>query len=103
MSEVDLLKIISEKRTGIIMFGAGWCHACKMQKPLFDDIAAAYGDDIAVGLVDTDIERNISAKFQIRSLPTIVGIQEGGVVFRREGVTPRRFLENMVVQLKKPQ
>ena len=59
---------------GIVLLDlwASWCGPCKMVAPVLDELAAEYGDSIVIYKVNTEKERELSAAFGIRSIPTII-------------------------------
>lgn len=59
-------------KPAIIDFYASWCGPCKMVAPILEELAAEYGDSIVIYKVNTEKERELSAAFGIRSIPTIV-------------------------------
>ena len=98
----DFKKIIEHNNSGIIMFGAGWCGACKMQKPIINDMADHHKEsDIVIGIVDTDSEQNLSQEFGITALPTTVAIKGREILFKKKGLMARRDLEKVFSELQK--
>lgn len=59
-------------KPAIIDFYASWCGPCKMVAPVLEELAAEYGDSIVIYKVNTEKERELSAAFGIRSIPTII-------------------------------
>lgn len=59
-------------KPAIIDFYASWCGPCKMVAPILEELAAEYGDSIVIYKVNTEEERELSAAFGIRSIPTII-------------------------------
>ncbi len=92
--------VVNNKEPTIMTFSAGWCGACKMQKPLIHDVADAHGESgINITLVDIDVENELSALFSVKSIPTTVVFQNGEQVFKRTGLLARRNLEEIVKNL----
>ena len=102
LDKQDFQKIINENNSAIIMFGAAWCGACKMQKPIINDMADHHKDsDIIIAMVDTDAQNELSSTFQISALPTTIAVVGKNIVFRKKGLIPRRELEQLVKELQK--
>jgi thioredoxin 1 len=102
LTQSDVEKIIDNERTGIIFFGAPWCNACKMQKPLINDMANHHKESrVVIGLVDTDHESELSSMFGITALPTIIALRGKQIVFRKSGIMSRRNLEDVFTELEK--
>ena len=56
-------------------FGATWCGPCKTFKPVMNEVA---GEGHSVQFIDIDRQQDLAAKYNVRSVPTVV-IEEGGV------------------------
>src|ERR1044071_5687795 len=74
---------------GIVLvdFWAEWCGPCKRFAPVF-------------GKVDTDAEAELSERFGIRSIPTLMAIRDGMIVFAEPGALPESVLENVIEQVR---
>ena len=62
----------------IIDFYADWCRPCKMVAPIMDELAQTYKGKVVFYKVNTDMERELSATFQIRSIPAILYVPNEG-------------------------
>ena len=80
----------------IIDFYADWCGPCKMMSPIVDEIAEEVGDRIKVGKINTDENMNLSSKFEIMSIPTILIIKNGNVEKSFIGVTDKETIINEI-------
>lgn len=95
-----LEKIISTKEIAVVVCVTKWCEACRMQKPLIHDLANYYKEeDLVVGMIDIDHEPEVRNSFQVRSIPTILGFNEGKLVFRHSGVMSRGQLQQLTQEL----
>jgi|TARA_B110000977_G_scaffold195551_1_gene274225 thiol-disulfide isomerase/thioredoxin len=56
-------------------FGATWCGPCKTFKPVMNEVA---GEGHSVQFIDIDRQQDLAAKYNVRSVPTVI-IEEGGV------------------------
>ena len=102
LGKQDFENIVINNESAIIMFGAGWCGACKMLKPIINDMAHHYRESVInIGIVDTDQEQELSQIFGISALPTTVVVKGKEVLFKKTGLIARRDLENLFTELEK--
>ncbi len=80
----------------LVDFGAEWCMPCKMLAPTIEELADEYADKIKVGKVDTDSNREISMKFGISAIPTLILFKGGEVAKKFVGLQQKSDLKNAI-------
>ena len=63
----------------LVDFWAEWCGPCKMIAPLLDELAGALAGKIKIAKVNVEESQDLAAKFQIRSIPTLLVFKAGVV------------------------
>ena len=72
----------------LIDFWATWCGPCKMIAPIVEEIAGER-DDIVVGKIDVDQEKELAMQFRITSIPTLILMKNGEVAATMVGYRPK--------------
>jgi thioredoxin 1 len=70
----------------LVDFWAEWCMPCRMLAPTIEKLASDYAGKVKVGKVDTDANRDISMKFGISAIPTVLLFKNGQVVQKFVGL-----------------
>jgi thioredoxin 2 len=69
----------------VVDFWAPWCGPCKMMAPYFVEAAKLLGPRVRLAKVNTEVEQNLAAQFNIRSIPTLALFKGGREVARQAG------------------
>ncbi len=80
----------------VVDFWAEWCGPCKMIGPIVEELAKEYEGKAKIGKVNVDKNSEISMKYGIRSIPTILFLKGGEVVDKQVGLTSKEGLKSKI-------
>jgi|SRR5574344_1490712 thioredoxin 1 len=83
----------------IVDFWAEWCGPCKMMAPVVDELAEAYAGKVNIGKLDVDDNNEISSRYGIRNIPTLLFFKNGQLVDKQVGATQKSALAQKVEAL----
>lgn len=79
-------EVINSETPVLVDFWAEWCMPCRMLAPTIEKIAKEYVGKVKVGKLDTDANRDVSIKYGISAIPTVILFKGGQVVQKFVGL-----------------
>jgi len=92
----NFTNLISGEKPTLVDFHATWCGPCKMQGPILEDLKKKIGDAANIIKIDIDRNRELTDRYRVQSVPTLMIFKEGELLWRASGVHQLPDLETKV-------
>jgi thioredoxin 1 len=86
--------VIKSDKPVLVDFWAEWCGPCRMIAPIIDEISHDFDGKALVVKCDVDNSPNISMKYSIRNIPTVLYFKNGEIADKQVGAVPKNTFVN---------
>ena len=90
-------KVLKSKKPVVVDFWAEWCGPCRVLGPRFAELSEEM-DELEFLKLDVDANQESAAKYQVRSIPTLLVFKDGEVAARIIGALPKDALKEKLQQ-----
>lgn len=89
-------EVLKSDQPVLVDFWAEWCGPCRMMAPAVESIAEDYAGRVKVGKLNVDESPSVTARYQIRGIPTVLVFKGGEVREQFVGATSKDALVKML-------
>jgi thioredoxin 1 len=89
-------EIINKEKPVLVDFFAEWCGPCKMMSSILKEVKEELADTISIIKIDVDKNQSLSAKYQVKGVPTLVLYKAGKQVWRQSGMVQKTALVTII-------
>ena len=99
LTEQNFEQTVTGEGITLVDWWAAWCGPCRMFGPIFEKASEQHPDAV-FGKVDTEAQPEVAAAFSISSIPTLMIVRDGVVLFSQPGALPESALQQLIAKAK---
>ena len=99
ITEENYDDVLNSDKPILLDFWAEWCGPCKLIGPIIDEVSQDFSDTAIVGKVNVDVSAELSSKYGIRNIPTLLFIKNGEVVDKHVGAASKKEISDKLNSL----
>ncbi len=92
ITDATYAELVAQDKLVVIDFWAEWCGPCRKVAPIIDELSGEYEGKAFIGKCDVDGNSEITAKFAVRNIPTIIFLKNGELVDKLVGAQSKASL-----------
>ncbi len=100
LDQKDFKETIENNKNVLIDFYADWCGPCQTLLPTVHKLAEEFDGEVSIKKVNVDQNQELAAAFGVRSIPTLVQINDGKEISRIVGLVSEQDLRSRIEQQK---
>ena len=99
ISKENFQELLQSGQPVVIDFWAEWCGPCRMMSPIVDELAAEFEGKVVIGKCDVEQNDDITMKYGVRNIPTIIFLKGGEQVDKQVGACSKDALKAKIEKL----
>lgn len=88
--------VVKAGKLAVVDLSAEWCGPCRMVSPIIHELAAEYEGRIVAGELNVDENPDVTARYKIRNIPTVLFFKNGELVDKQVGAVPKATYKGII-------
>ena len=89
-------EVMQHKGVVVVDFYTTWCHPCKILAPTLESLSEEM-KQVKFAKINAETHADLAAKYDIRSVPTLIMFNQGKIVDTMMGVQPKEALKKKIM------
>ena len=99
INDANYAELAADGKLLVIDFWAEWCGPCRTITPIIEELAEEYAGKVNIGKCDVEENDEITMKYGVRNIPTIIFVKGGQVVDKQVGACQKAALVEKIEKL----
>ncbi|MFC5411860.1 thioredoxin family protein [Larkinella bovis] len=88
--------LLAQSGVLLVDFSAEWCPPCRRLEPIINELAGDFAGLATVATIDVEMNPAVTARYNVRNMPTILVFKDGELVNRQVGFTTKPVLAGLI-------
>lgn len=98
-SDADFTTVVDSSTVPVLVdVWAPWCGPCRMVSPVLEQLATELAGELKLVKINADEAPQVSRRFEIQAIPTLILMQRGQVLAKQVGAAPAHVLRTWLTQ-----